>query len=204
MYLNPDLKIVYLAHPRTASHSTSRVLQNELDFLYVGKPGKNGAATYGFVLPGKGGHHARMICDPPEGWMTLTTVRNHYDLFCSWWHYQPRGRPFNEAYIMGQIGVTSAYFPERRQAFGLHRPYATHLLRFETLSADLNDALAERGVGPVELPHVHKSLKRDGAHYSKFYDGPTRDFVRLWFKDEMAELGYEWEDAGVKEPAVSA
>ena len=174
--------MVYLAHPRTASRATSEALVQQAGFIKQVKPRS------------QIGDHEGIHENIPDDWIVFTTVRNHFDTLVSWYfHKNPRPSekpPFDKGFI--QRSLATCYFPILDRMWGMHRPLASHVLRYERLDAELNALLEYRGLGPVELPELGVSENRQNRSYRIFYDEPAREYVEDRFHIEMAELNYSW------------
>lgn len=129
----------------------------------------------------------------------MTTVRNHYDTFVSWYYSQwtKRSQPFGTTYIKKLIGhdgiriKPSRYFRGNR-LWALHGDHATHIMRYETLQQDFDTILALRDIISTTIRPVNVGHSRAKRTYQKVFDGETRAFVAGLFGAEMRELGYAW------------
>ena len=72
-------------------------------------------------------------------------------------------------------------------------PNVMHV-RFEHLQEDLNNLLDGFGLPQVEVPHIGRSEKREGKHYSEMYDSETRLLVEWAFGPEIRSMGYRFEE----------
>lgn len=183
-YVHKDARIVYLANPKTASISTSMALHMHAGFT-----------THRIHRQ----HHARLERSMGEGWIVCTTVRNHFDAFVSWYFHLNRQeqQPFSVTFLddlVGERDKTNHYFPDPDRLWHYQAEFATHLLHFENLEAELNNVLALRGLSPVELPRENVSLSRKHRPYQDFHTPETRVWVEDRYGREMAELGYKWEE----------
>lgn len=190
MYKSSRHQFIYLAHPRTASTATAN-------------------AIAGKCIPGTkvaGAQHHEGLGRRLPGWVVMTTVRNHFDTLTSWYFYGKKSFPLDIDFIYWLFAYdppepapgsqrsfrSSRYFPTWGKLWGLHSPWATHLLRYENLTADLNAALAEAGARPVKVPLNNVSKYRNGARYQDIIGPETRAFIEREFGEEMEELGYHW------------
>lgn len=206
MYYHPDLRIAYLAPPRTASRSVVAML-----------------AEHGFVKTETGGRHD-VILEPVPGWTctdfpaewerVIVTVRNHWDTLVSWWGYHTTAEAFRDTWGHYTFSEWLAEFWKRPQETGVglfaapprmwsqwldHSCCSLHVVRFETLEADLRRVLPfEFG----ELPHIRHDWGRRGRHYREFYQdvhaaerarqlkASIAHRVSVEYAEEIAELGY--------------
>ena len=184
MFGHRDLKILYLAAPKTASVSTGEAL-----------------VEYGFDRTLN--HHglleqAKTYYDITNEWKILTTVRNHWDTIVSWCMFRPYIRKTYGVCIDGvkHLMKCDAHLIKAKslgdflggQFWWQHAPYATHILRFETLQEDLNAALGF----DLSLPHENKSEHREDRPYQEFYDEETKEFVAKLFSKEIKQYGYSF------------
>ncbi len=171
----------YIAHPKTASSATQRVIRDLGGQLY-------------------GGHHdvearwCRPILD--AGGIIMATVRNPYDLLVSWYfHYKKRrGTTANdmesfEVWLPQQLANPNDYI-RKGLFFGL--PWTNRVLRYENLQDDLNAVLVEAGLTPTPLEQVNVSPHREGRPYREMYDFRLTDLVVSHFGEVIAEHGYSF------------
>lgn len=184
MYVHAEKKLIYLAHPRTASSSTADALMK-----------------IGFGMCGQKGHHMTLQPKvlvgrygvPREEWTAFTTVRNHWDIAVSFaWTRNDvqKTLPFTVEHFKEALG--HAWYRTEHEMFALHVEDADIILRFEGIQDNLNTFLTRRGLGPVALPHIHEewSEKRGGPGYRRFYTDETRAYIADKFYDEIAKFGY--------------
>jgi len=181
LYWNDEARLVFLAHPRTASRSIANALRLQCGF-------KSG-----------GNHHAAPI--GKDDYTKFTVVRNHFDTLVSWWFFIMSERkhdpkPFDKDFIP-YLWNYSRYgygklFPIEHRLWGLHSAAADYVLHYETLLADLNGVLTTKGLGVESLTHVH-DRSRNGTPYEPMYDTATRRFVEDWFAEELEELDYSYD-----------
>ncbi len=178
MYVSEKRKLIFLAHPRTASRAVVAALQSvELEHL-------------GFEPHPKTSHHDTLTEHPGLGWTVFTVVRNHFDAWVSWQAFNGARRPCGprrsiQDTVRGTMQLTS-HFPDPRRMWALHCGYADVLMRYETLEADLRAAFHDT----LTLPHIGGSERH--ADYRDAYDAEARAFIELRFGAEMEELGYRW------------
>lgn len=194
MYYHREKRLVFLAHPRTASVSTARALQ-----------------AIGFEKLG-GDHHMRLwtegrkrpahLPDPkPWGetlvnrenrdtWTVFTTVRNHFDTAVSWIFLKARGNPIEWSVETFQRALDYNHWVEPNRMFGLHLDDADIVLRYECLESQLRILLGAHGLELGPLPRMNTSQARAGRPYRAFYRAPTREYIEERFSQEMSELRY--------------
>ena len=77
--------------------------------------------------------------------------------------------------------------------FWLHLADADQIMRYESLDADLSAVLGE----PVKVPEHNVTPGRNGRHYSEFYSPEAIKYIGERFAEEIDELGYKFENAGL-------
>lgn len=187
MYFNRERRMIFLAHPATASRATRDLLREEFGFTQA----MNGhhIELYDAVDPFT---VAPVLSREERGeWFIFTTVRNHFDALASyvWKVASPKARArFRwtvEEFEQGLQAGESWIAPDRLWA--LHSDDADELLRFEHLQQDLSRILEKR----VQLPVVGRTpCRKGGEHYRDFYTPETRALVEDRFGAEIAALGY--------------
>jgi hypothetical protein len=174
LYVHRDARLVYLAHPRTASSATAKALKG-----------------VGFEMV-SGDHH--MALDTATGlWAAsvATTIRCHFDKLVSLWYHLDCDPPLGPEFWAAFLGTANRErYPDPHRLYALHAAAATTLLRFERLQFDLNDWLTAHGVEPVVLPHTNRTKARKGRHWRSYYDAATLLWVARQFGREMCDLGY--------------
>lgn len=177
MYILEEFNLGFIAHPKTASSATQRVLRGL------------GARLYG-------NHHAaeERWCRPilDSGGIIMSTIRNPYDLLVSWYfHYKQRAerRSFKE-WLPQQLANPNDYI-RKGLFYGLQ--WTNRVLRYEALQSDFNAVLVEMGLGPITIKPFNVSIKREGRPYQQMYDLELIHLVQRHFGDVIAEHGYEEE-----------
>jgi hypothetical protein len=82
-------------------------------------------------------------------------------------------------------------YVKENQLWHIASRYANTHLRYEWLSADLDQALVAAGLAPVELPTVIDS-KQAGKPYQIFYKADTAAWAANYFKAEIKKYGYKF------------
>ena len=188
MYIHPDRRLVYLAHPKTASMSVAKSL-----------------ATYGFVRaasrpdleptlcqsPTISAHHRPLAKHPGNGWRVFTTVRNHFDAWASWWSFRSAKtkQDFDPSFIESMVETSPEYWPVPNRMWALHTAYADFVLRFERQEEDLRELLRERD---LVLGYENVSEKRAGRSYQSLISLRLRSFIESKYGLEMDGLDYTW------------
>jgi hypothetical protein len=176
MYHLAEHNLGFIAHPKTASSATQRVL------IELG-------ATQ------SGTHHSvedslcQRILD--AGGLIASVVRNPFDLLVSWYfHYLQRTKlpPF-EQWLPEQLSNPNQYI-RRGLFYGLHQ--TNRILRYETLQDDFDRVLTEVGLEPVTIGRFNVSHKREGRHYREMYTFELIHLVQHHFGHVIQELGYSY------------
>lgn len=156
MYVHREKKIAFIAHPKTASSSTSHVLVQELGFVP------------------EGSHHQideAMLTDPHDPWAVISTVRQPLDTLVSWYFHFKKHHPGLPAFpVWARTFVASNTFVARRMFFGLE--ITTHALVYERLQKDWDVVCEELGLAQRELPHRNVG-NVDKVPYKDFYNDPS-------------------------------
>lgn len=191
--MNHDARLVYLAHPRTASRTTRDVL------LRLGFEQEYDRTDE------RGSHHATFPEGfDPKGYDVATTVRHHMDAFVSWWFYtseKHRGgstKP-DRAFADALWDKRRRLFPDRTRLFSLHLPQATTALRFETLAEDLAGWLGRGGIGwnpgtssgPLRWGHVGGRKRPAETRWRDVIRPDDVEQLAYRWREEMSELGYD-------------
>jgi len=181
MYLHKGKKLVYLAHPKTASHATLKALR-----------------SIGFEdeYPIRG-HHANLHPSglevrwgaPREEWCAFTTIRNHWDWAVSLSFASP-----NPQFDLESLKKTlkPCFYLAENEIFALHSHDADIILQYECIEEDLNWVLEMNGLGPVELEIVRPTVARLARPYQEFYTPDTRSYIAERFADEIERFGYKF------------
>ncbi len=182
MYFHREARLIYLAHPRTASIATADALQK-----------------IGFEMMHE--HHGRLRClpiaDEPNlrtNWYAFTVVRNHFDTAVSWVFRRTHGRREITKEVYEQMLTSPGNrWVELHTMWHLHSNDADFIIRYENLEEELNCILQSAHLPKVELKKKNVSVGRDGRHYSEFYNSQTRDYIENRFGNEIRRFGYEYE-----------
>ena len=181
MYVCPEIQVIFLSQPRTASRSCAAFLKAHTPVRTVG------------------GHHDMDIAElrfrKRDGWRVVTAVRNHYDILVSWWHHNPywfgrqRGiEPSFDRYVRQFTFHAKNKYARPHKMYWRFQPEATHIVRYENLWDDLSAAV---GIpAPMSArPAIGVSNRKP---YSEYFDDETRLFIADYYTDEIAEYGYEF------------
>ena len=187
-YINRQARLAFLAHPRAASHSIARALQEQAGFVAVGS------------------HHDRRHAveaawPESKGWTFFCVVRNPFDALVSWWCKRGRreGHEFAPRWIemlerqMGEERPAGSPVFMARGSLWVYADECDAIIRYERLDADVNELLEAHGLNPVELPWDVQSA-RMGKPYQEHYDDATRAWVAEHYAVELQTWGYRWQE----------
>jgi hypothetical protein len=69
------------------------------------------------------------------------------------------------------------------------------VIRYESLSQDLDTVCRRLGIPPPNLPRLKAGIRKGADHYSQYYDDETRDFVAELHRNDIRLFGYRFEQA---------
>jgi hypothetical protein len=150
-------KILFLAHPRTASTATSSALC-EVGGLRVGKH-----------------HHAFMY--PPSGEDIVCTIRNPYDVLATWFHlsgYKDVNdflHEYHHSYM--KIGGRLFYFSER----------SDHFLLYDTLAEDFARLLQTYRLRPQRLYRINTTSKK--KPFMSYFNDEAKEFIEKTYAKDL-------------------
>jgi len=169
MYCHIGKKVCFVAHPRTASTATGKVLLT-LDFEQM-------INHHGFKPE---------VLNP--SWTIFATVRNPFDLLVSWyWHKRREQKSFQE-WLPIFLKESNEYL-DKGLFFAL--PHCTHVLRYENLQNDFDQVMVEAGFPPTEIPKHNVSIRRDDRPVFEYYDSKLINLMKAHFGDEIRQHSYE-------------
>lgn len=170
-----DKQAHFLAMPRTASKACAEAFKGL------------GNVTFD-------GHHSIKHFDElvKPGDLVMSTVRNPWDWFTSFWHLQ--GCPGRFDRFISKLCRESEWIDRNPTCTEcrLFRKYATIssvILRYESVESDMNAALTSHGFPTVTLKQNGEKKSRP---YQTYYKSQSREYVRRVFKDEIAQYGYKF------------
>ena len=173
-------KLIYLAHPRTASKATSVTL---------------GQIDSAFTEPR---HHRHLynLEYERQGELVVTTIRHHGDALVSWWLHHGQRNGYGET--LSEFTRFLLEFPHEGfwlvptpgRLWDLHLPWCNCFMRFESLQEDLNWVLERVGWEPRKLLRVNQT--RGKREWGSYYNAERQRIVEDTFGGEMQELGYQF------------
>ena len=197
--LIPD-KFIYLSTPHTASIATTRALAT-LEGAVVSNINEAKDLDFKHSFP-KGTHHStleELKRRTPEYFtgreISVTTVRNPFDLLVTWWLRQRRAiaeksghePTFGEYVETVDEGTTGGPYIRDGRIFWLG---ADEVLRYESLQEDLDRLLRRLGLPTVEL--VPTNVTGEKGPWRSYYDEGIRAVAERRFGEEAKEFGYSF------------
>ena len=181
MYVCHNLRLVYLAVPRTASRSIAQYLTERHNAVPEGKN----------HMPG--GHHGINVpvleqCQA-DGYRVVSVVRNPWDYMVSWWHHGQhwlKTNGWSEYLRVWPVSEKNRYHLNGRP-FLRWTQVSTDIIRYEELLPGLEEILGE----VVQLPR--KGISDDRKPYHTYYNEEDRQFIADWYAPEIEEYGYRFE-----------
>jgi len=192
-------KLLYLCTPHTASYATTQALEKiegavVLDYKHVGLP-EIEAGDFRLVKVRRGDEFktlfkaerdAKTFLLPPSLYTrretVMSTMRNPYDLVATWWALDRYG-----------FSTLTAFITELEDQRFAELDYlvrqGSRVLRYEHLDDDLNAALADVGLEPVEIPR--SNVTPDKRPWREYYDRESLDAVNARFDPLFDRYGYE-------------
>jgi hypothetical protein len=186
MYLHDDAKLIYLAHPRTASNATADALLR-IGFRKQDNPSDHHSQLHDH---GKG---SIITPDNRSEWLVFTTVRNHWDTVVSWAfkRYKSCDPPGWDAEDIEKLLAPNPWVKEHT-LYHLHLDDADVILRYETLRQDLQKVLGGSGIRMPRLFKKNVSERRRGRKYHDLFTPEGVEYVGQRFKVEIDRLGYTY------------
>jgi hypothetical protein len=188
MYVNHHQKLIFLAHPRTASRAVAKALNIWSGFHPVGPHHAGPGGLY-------------------EDYRCFTTVRNHWDALASWWWNANGQSPeavkgkISSAWLLRWWSKNKNYFhldPEKgvvtkpRLWWFLDSFPPPAILHYETLVDDFHAFLGAYKMSPTRIPVVGLNKFRAGRHYQEVFTPEAAELVQRTFASEIEELGYRY------------
>jgi len=170
-----DKRAHFLAMPRTASKACAEAFKGL------------GGVTFDE-------HHSIEHFDEfvRDGDLVMSTVRNHWDWFVSFWYLQ--GCPDRFDRFIPKLCRESEWIDKNPSCTEcrLYWKYATIssvILRYEAIESDINAALTSHGFSTLVLEQNGEKKPRP---YQTYYKVQSREYVRRLFKDEIKQYGYKF------------
>jgi len=166
MYEHAEKKVIYIAHPRTASSATGHIL-----------------LKMGFKILGD---HHQVIPERITGeHLVFSTVRHPLDVFVSWYHNKKREQNSFKEWL--PIFIHDCHYISNGLFYG--QKYCTHVIHFETLQDDFDAVCNDAGFRPRTIPHRNVSKGRR-SDYLSYYDNELLELVLKRFRDDFVENEY--------------
>lgn len=171
--IHNDRRVHFLAMPRTASKACRDALREAGAVLSV--------SHHGLDLS---------IIEPDD--LVLSTIRNHWDWFVSFWYLN--GCPGRFDRFVPKLCRESEWIERNHDGtkcrlYWKYAPHSTIILRYERVERDLNAALESHGFPTL-------TLKREGKQkpkpYQIYYKQGTVKFIESRFQEEIDHYGYSF------------
>ena len=132
---------------------------------------------------------------PLEYWEEYTkfsVVRNPWDRMISAWFWQTRNDNRDLPIFLSQPALRPISMSEQ---LTVNDSICTDfLIRYENLNDDYKKVCKLLKISPVKLPHAKSGYKPKDTHYTKYYDGYTKNIIETKFKDDINNFGYKFGD----------
>ena len=132
---------------------------------------------------------------PLEYWEEYTkfsVVRNPWDRMISAWFWQTRNDNRDLLIFLSQPALRPISMSEQ---LTVNDSICTDfLIRYENLNDDYKKVCKLLKISPVKLPHAKSGYKPKDTHYTKYYDGYTKNIIETKFKDDINNFGYKFGD----------
>lgn len=180
MYFHEKSGLIYLAHPRTGSTATAKLL-----------------TSLGFELIGS--HHSGLEENYTGDWVdsVFSVVRNHYDVIASW-HAATLPADRQHVEPMNHADLERVYYRAyQHMGPGPHTMYrhwfvSDDVLRYEALEEELHELLVTNGLKPEPLPRLNENKRRENMSYRQLVPKKIADRIYERFGEEIDRLGYEY------------
>lgn len=187
MYINRKTKLAYLAHMRTGSQSTGTILE-----------------TLGFEQVGD--HHSYAGVENLEDYSFVTTVRNHWDVFVTWYaemafmrselRWTPAPQEVTAEFMDDWMSKNRGYYPRTDRLWRFiwdDLPGPLTVLRFENLETDISKWISDNGIGPMKYMPLKGRSARPRDPYQNHYTPESRRWVQDRFAEELDRLSYSFD-----------
>lgn len=170
-----DRRVHYLAMPRTASKATRDAFKE----------------AGGVIV---GGHHTieEYRTTVQEGDLVMSTVRNHWDWFVSFWYLQSCPDRFDR--FVPRLCRNSEWIERNPtctecRLFWKYSPFSTVILRYERLQECLDKTMSEHGFPLLKLKQEGKPKPRP---YQTYYKQRIVQQIYDRFGKEIEHYGYKF------------
>lgn len=190
MYVHRNHKIIYLAHPRTASKATAATLKEEYGFESIRGHHENPETVH------RDWEEKVLRECGPRSWSVFSTVRNPFEVMAGWYYNTNyRGVSWGVEYLEEIVEKMSPqYFDTPTKPFYrmfLHLPFCNHVLRYENLQKDFDEFMESRGLEPITLQRKNVTESKNKT-YKELFGEEEREWMIDRFEIEMKTLGYRW------------
>ncbi|MBB4301571.1 hypothetical protein GGD81_000588 [Rhodobium orientis] len=141
-----------------------------------------------------------------DRYFKFSIERNPWDRQVSYYYYRcrdPKTRPDFKTWLTDP-GAKARI--DNFRIYGIDgKIVVDQVLRYETLSADFDAAMARIGIAnPPELPHAKAKARPRKENYQSHYDDETRALVGDWYAREIAAFGYRFDGVAAMTQAEPA
>ena len=173
-------KLIYLAHPRTASKSTVIGLATSFARLEAEVIQPHHLQLHNFLDRLQGGE------------IVATTVRHHGDALVSWYLNTGGEKEWGDfKTFLRDWDHPVLYGKENSRIYNLHLQYADRVLRFENLQDDIERLISDIGLPPLKLTPMNSTAGKEP--WQNYYDDEAKELVTARFGQEMEELSYAFD-----------
>jgi hypothetical protein len=145
-----------------------------------------------------------------NGYFKFSIARNPWDRAVSSFSWHKRRDEGPKKRLIHRLGVPFDEFGEMKKAFARFvgselktndRFYliddelcVDYVIRYERLSEGFAEVCARIGVPAIELPRLKVGFRKDGGHYSSFFDEECRATVAERHRNDIRLFGYRFEE----------
>jgi Sulfotransferase family len=196
-------RFLFIHIPKTAGNSIQSVLRDySEDQLVALRKEQDGIERFGLRNPKYkikkhstlSEYHDALGDEQFRNLYKFTCVRNPWDRMVSY-YFTPTQNPetWNRKKFRRIISKAVSVADYLRLDNGEENPFANvdYIMRFENLADDFRAVCRAIGISPPALPQYNRSTRQ---HYSKYYDGELREFVRSRFAAEIERFEYVFEE----------
>jgi len=220
-YFLPDLKLLLILNPRTASTSTASHLGKHFGGKWV--PNENMLDDNGMIVIQKKHstipqllEHGLFERSEIETMVRLVCVRNPFDSLASFWvkkrniyakasknedffGHKIAGFQQHDEFIQNnsfsdwveQIFLKNKRPTDKNSVNRNHMHLCTDILRFENLKADFADFCSRMGLDIPDIPNINPTEGKEP--YQTYYTDRARELVEEYFWWDVEKLGYSFE-----------
>jgi len=173
MYWLDDVS--FIAHPNTGSRSLKK-------FINTTKGAKTINDQHGICLD-----------TIKESRAVTCVIRNPYDLLASF-YWRMKSKPDFHKWLHNTLRQEIGHEDPDQVGGGMFYglPYATHVIRFETLQEDYDRVFKQLRLPPMKLERIGACRYRTSEDYRDLYDYESMALVKAKYGDLMSRLRYKF------------